>query len=294
MSLESALLLPALGCYALAGATAWIEFDRRAPAFARATALLLAGGLALHTASLAARWQAVGHGPFTTMYEILSSNVWSLALVFALVWARVREVRAAALLVLPVILLLAAWLLAADGAPGHFPPTYFTALLYVHALLGKIYLGLLLAAVGVSGLVWLRRSRWGARRLAGLAPDEALDELAHRFAAFAFVFDSLMLIAGAVCSDDIEEVIEIGLTQIPQESRLAQAVRTTMDWARSNRNWLDTLDAIHSTFGHYHPVHTINNAALVIMGLLHGKLDLGKTICMTVMGGWDTDCNVGN
>lgn len=202
MSLESALLLPALGCYALAGATAWIEFDRRAPAFARATALLLAGGLALHSAALAARWQAVGHGPFTTMYEILSSNVWSLALVFALVWGRVREVRAAALIVLPVILLLAAWLLAADAAPGHFPPTYFTALLYVHTLLGKVYLGLLLAAVGVSGLVWLRRSRWGARRLAGLAPDEALDELAHRFAAFAFVFDSLMLIAGAVWAQD--------------------------------------------------------------------------------------------
>ncbi|MCX8114533.1 MAG: hypothetical protein N3D71_05615, partial [Burkholderiaceae bacterium] len=168
MSLESLLLLPALGCYAMAGAAAWVEADRRASAFARATALLLAGGLALHTASLAARWQAVGHGPFTTMYEILSSNVWSLALVSALVWARVREVRAAALVVLPVILLLAAWLLAADPAPGHFPPTYFTALLYVHTLLGKIYLGLLLAAVGVSGLVWLRRAPRGARRLAGL------------------------------------------------------------------------------------------------------------------------------
>ncbi|GMU20728.1 MAG: hypothetical protein AMXMBFR13_08240 [Phycisphaerae bacterium] len=126
---------------------------------------------------------------------------------------------------------------------------------------------------------------------------ELAAEFAYRDAAVSHVKNGIYgemlfaaMIAGAVCSDDIEEVIEIGLTQIPQESRLAQAVRTTMDWARSNRNWLDTLDAIHSTFGHYHPVHTINNAALVIMGLLHGKLDLGKTICMTVMGGWDTDC----
>jgi ABC-type transport system involved in cytochrome c biogenesis permease subunit len=202
MSVESLLLLPALGCYAGAGASAWVGMGPRGPALARATALLLAAGLILHTASLALRWQAMGHGPFTTMYEILSSNVWSLTLVFAIVWARVREARAAALIVLPVILLLAAWLLAADAAPGHFPPTYFTVLLYVHALLGKVYLGLLLVAVGVSALVWLRRSRWGARRLAALPPDAALDELAYRFAAFAFVFDTLMLTAGAVWAQD--------------------------------------------------------------------------------------------
>lgn len=57
-----------------------------------------------------------------------------------------------------------------------------------------------------------------------------------------------------------------------------------------NRDWVDTLEAIEEQFGHYHCVHTINNTALVIMGLCHGKLDLGKTICITVMGGWDTDC----
>jgi ADP-ribosylglycohydrolase len=126
---------------------------------------------------------------------------------------------------------------------------------------------------------------------------ELAAEFAFRDAALSHVKNGIYgemlfaaMIAGAACSDDIEEVIEIGLSQIPAESRLAQAVRTTVGWARANRNWLDTLDAIHATFGHYHPVHTINNAALVIMGLCHGRLDLGKTICMTVMGGWDTDC----
>jgi ADP-ribosylglycohydrolase len=99
------------------------------------------------------------------------------------------------------------------------------------------------------------------------------------------------MIAAACCSDDLDEVIEIGLSQIPAQSRLAQAVRSTVQWAQANQNWTDTLDAIMAHFGAYSPVHTINNAALVIMGLCHGKLDLGRTICITVMGGLDTDCN---
>lgn len=198
MSLEAVFLLPALACYALSGATAWAAVDRRAPTMAQATALLLVGGFALQTVALGVRWQALGHGPFTTMYEVLNSNVWSLVLIFAIVYLSVREARASALIVLPPVLLLAAWTLSADNAPGYFPPTYSTALLYIHATLGKLSLGLLLVAVGVSSLVWLRRSAWGRQRLAALPSDSAIDELAYRFAAFAFVFDSLMLIAGAV------------------------------------------------------------------------------------------------
>ena len=122
-------------------------------------------------------------------------------------------------------------------------------------------------------------------------------EFAHRDAALSHVKNGIygemlfaaMIAAACVC-DDLHEVIEIGLSEIPGDSRLARAVRDVIGWADAHRNWQDTLDAICAKYGSYHPVHTINNAALVIMGLLHGKLNLGKTICITVMGGWDTDC----
>jgi len=122
-------------------------------------------------------------------------------------------------------------------------------------------------------------------------------EFAHRDAALSHVKNGIygemlfaaMIAAACVC-DDLHEVIEIGLSEIPGDSRLARAVRDVIGWADAHRNWQDTLDAIRAEYGSYHPVHTINNAALVIMGLLHGKLNLGKTICITVMGGWDTDC----
>lgn len=180
---EATLLGLALAAYGSAALAAW----RRAAA---ATLPLVALGLLLHTGALGWRWAALGHGPFTTLHEILSSNLWSLALVPALAAAASREVRAALPAVLPVLGLLGAWLLLADSAPGHLPPTYATPLLYLHTLVGKLYLGVLLVAVAL-GL----RSWWNpdARRS---------DDLAHRFAAFAFVADSLMLIVGAVWAQD--------------------------------------------------------------------------------------------
>ena len=55
--------------------------------------------------------------------------------------------------------------------------------------------------------------------------------------------------------------------------------------------WEAVLDALEARFGHYHWVHSLNNTALVVAALLSGAGDYEKTICRTVMGGWDTDSN---
>jgi len=203
---ESLLLWAALGGYGLVAALAWpalgaVALPRARQAQQLATLALIAA-LALHTLALATRWHALGHGPFTTMHEILSSNLWSLALVFALSTARVRELRAVVLMLAPVLLVMGVWLLMADARPGHLPPTYDTLLLYLHTLVGKLYLGLLLVALALVAVPWLRRSGWGARRCADLPDDRRFDALAHRFAAYAFVFDTLMLIVGAAWAQD--------------------------------------------------------------------------------------------
>lgn len=203
---ETPWMLAALAAYALvamlavpAAGAARVMAVPRAQALA---GLALAAALALHTLALLLRWEALGHGPFTTMHEILSSNLWSLALVFALAFWGVRELRGALLVAVPVWAVLGVWMLLADAGAGHFPPTYATPLLYLHTVLGKVYLGLLLVAVALGGASAMRRSAWGARRLAALADEQRLDELAHRFAAFALVADTLMLIVGAVWAQD--------------------------------------------------------------------------------------------
>ena len=56
-------------------------------------------------------------------------------------------------------------------------------------------------------------------------------------------------------------------------------------------DWETALDQLHEEFGHYHWVHTINNAALVTAALIFGNGDYEQSICNVVMGGWDTDSN---
>ncbi len=203
---EIALLWAALSAYAAAALLALPGFGQATLAPQRHARGVAAGALltalALHTLSLAARWRTLGHGPFTTLHEILSSNLWSLALVFALSLALMRELRSATLFAALVLLTLGAWLLIADARPGHLPPTYATPLLYLHTLVGKLFLGLLLVAVALGAVPVLRRTAWGAQRCAGLPEDRRFDELAHRCAAYAFVFETLMLIVGAVWAQD--------------------------------------------------------------------------------------------
>ena len=201
---EALLLYAALGLYAAAVASAASLLIRaRGPAIVPLRAGgALAGAIALHTLSISLRWNTLGHGPFTTMHESLSSNLWSLALILALAWCGLREVRAALWAAAPVLLVLGLWLLWSDARPGHLPATYATPLLYLHTLVGKLFLGLLLVAVALGAVPILRLTAWGAQRLAAWPMDQRFDELAYRFASFALVFDTLMLIVGAVWAQD--------------------------------------------------------------------------------------------
>jgi ABC-type transport system involved in cytochrome c biogenesis permease subunit len=197
---EALLLSLALAGYGLGAAVTALGLRAQRPAWPLAGAAL-AAAIVLHALALGTRWQAMGHGPFTTLHEILSSNLWSLSLVVTASALCVREVRHALWAALLPLAVLALWLVASNAGRGHLPPTYDTPLLYLHTLVGKLYLGLLLVAVSLGAMPWLRRTRWGATSARAVSA-ERFDELAHRFAGFAFVFDTLMLIVGAVWAQD--------------------------------------------------------------------------------------------
>jgi ABC-type transport system involved in cytochrome c biogenesis permease subunit len=162
---------------------------------------LLAVGVVLMTAGIAVRWATFGYGPFTTLYEVLASSVWSLSLVYAIVYAAMPQVRGSASLVLPFIVLLAGWMLSSDCTQGHLPPTFDTPLLYVHSLFGKLFLSLLMIATALGAIVLARRTVVSTA-FEDMADDGRLTELSYRFAAFAFVSDTIMLIVGAIWAQD--------------------------------------------------------------------------------------------
>ncbi|MFW6107216.1 MAG: ADP-ribosylglycohydrolase family protein [bacterium] len=97
-------------------------------------------------------------------------------------------------------------------------------------------------------------------------------------------------IAAAFALDDVGEVLRAGLHEIPRDCRLAKTVRQTIRWCAQDGEWDKTTDRILERTQGMAGVHTLNNAALTVAGLIYGRGDYQKTIALTVMGGLDTDC----
>ena len=131
-------------------------------------------------------------------------------------------------------------------------------------------------------------------------PELAAD-LAYRDAALSHtkngVYSSMFLaacIAWAFVTDDVAEVIRVGLSEIPAICRLAEAIRGVLALRPEAADWAATYARLLPAQSVYHPVHAINNTVWLVLALLYGEGDFEKTICTAVMCGFDTDCNAAN
>jgi ABC-type transport system involved in cytochrome c biogenesis permease subunit len=158
--------------------------------------------LAVLALGIALRWSRIGHGPFLSLFEVLASGLVSLGLVWRLCSLRLPALRDSAPVVLSLLAVMGAWLLVSDSADTLLPPTYEMTILWVHVAMGKIFLGCALVATGLAGVLLARRSERGRRWFHRMPPDAGVDFLAWRFMMAALVFESLMLIAGAVWAQD--------------------------------------------------------------------------------------------
>ena len=92
----------------------------------------------------------------------------------------------------------------------------------------------------------------------------------------------------------IETAIRGGLAEIPATSRLYEAITTVLDGYRDGVTRAECFAAIHARWNEcdgHDWCHTISNAMIVAASLLYGGGDFGKSICMAVETGFDTDCN---
>jgi len=130
---------------------------------------------------------------------------------------------------------------------------------------------------------------------------ELAAEMAWRDASLSHVkngiygemFAAAMLACAAVCSD-VQAVIRGGLAQIPHTSRLYEIIyRLLLDY-REGMGEKECFDDIHRQYDENNEhdwCHTLSNALIVAAALLYGGGDYGKTICLAVQAGFDTDCN---
>lgn len=105
-------------------------------------------------------------------------------------------------------------------------------------------------------------------------------------------------IAQAFVSDDIQQILRVGLDQLPVGSGYRRLGEDLMRfYKRQPEDWRACFDYVKATYGYdKYPgnCHMIPNAAVCMLSLLYGGGDYGRTICIAVMCGWDTDCNAGN
>lgn len=102
------------------------------------------------------------------------------------------------------------------------------------------------------------------------------------------------MLAVAAETTTIKDVILGGLAEIPHTSRLYKEIMSVMDGFENGVSQSECFRDIHKKYDEHSAhdwCHTISNAMIVAASLLYGGGDYGKSICMSVEAGFDTDCN---
>jgi inosine-uridine nucleoside N-ribohydrolase/ADP-ribosylglycohydrolase len=98
------------------------------------------------------------------------------------------------------------------------------------------------------------------------------------------------LVSSAFAANDATRALEIALQSVPGTSRLAQSQRQILDLCKDGKSAAEALAWVDENLGHYNWVHTVNNAALIAIGLLWGT-DFTTSVALTISGARDTDSN---
>ena len=156
----------------------------------------------LHTLAIGLRWERLGHLPFINIFEMLSANIWGLMTAVMIAYLFLPRFRPAVVVIMPVVMLLLAWLLMIPNFESSLPATYHTIWLFIHIAFLKIFLGAAFVALAFAMVILLREYDIGRDRFARMANDKVLDEYAYRCMALALIFDTLGVVAGAIWAQD--------------------------------------------------------------------------------------------
>jgi hypothetical protein len=106
----------------------------------------------------------------------------------------------------------------------------------------------------------------------------------------------------AFVNDDVAEVVERALETIPRESTFRQTIEDVIRWHRQypddwretwfeiEKKWSEDIGSPIGVFRAFN-IDAKLNAAYVVMGLLYGDGDFGKTLEVSTRAGQDSDCN---
>ena len=186
----------AVTLYALATASffVWAAFKRESAGTWGFRLTLLA--LVPHAVSLGMRWVEVGHGPYSSRYEVLSANAFVLVSLFVVVVRARKELKGLGAVVLPVVFLLLGWAVSAYGLKYEVPIIFKSYWLLLHIGFAKAFAATVVLASSCAVVYLIKRG--SDRRLSMLPSAEKLDRYSHQFLLVSFFFLGVMIAAGSL------------------------------------------------------------------------------------------------
>lgn len=169
-------------------------------------AVWLAGaGLLPHTLTLVLRWIVAGHGPYMRRYEVYSSDVWVLVVMFLLFQYRRPGLRVVGALVMAVAFLMIGMAVMASPEIRPLPENFRTYWLLIHIFFAKLTYGSALLGTGLA-LIYIYRKpleqRWGKGGFLPLPSQVVVDELSYNLLAFSFLMNGIMIAAGSIWANN--------------------------------------------------------------------------------------------
>jgi cytochrome c-type biogenesis protein CcsB len=154
-------------------------------------------GLFIHGGGLLWWWKIVGHGPYISRFEVLSSQAWIGLFLFMIFAHYLPRTRSASMVVFPATFLMIAVGLFFEPQIKLLPPTLRSVWLVLHVIFYKISICTLLVALAFS-LFYIMRKRTRIEWLRRLPEMEIMDLLAFRFSGFSFTFWAIAMLAGSI------------------------------------------------------------------------------------------------
>jgi ADP-ribosylglycohydrolase len=142
---------------------------------------------------------------------------------------------------------------------------------------------------------WIRSEIWACLypgnpiNAAKLAREDACVDHGMSEGTYAEIFTA-SIESVAFVESDRDSLIAFGLSMIPADCRVAQAVRTAIRAKNEKKDWKKAREEVIKNTEDMGWFQAPRNVAFTMIGWLYGENDFGKSICIAVNCGDDTDC----
>lgn len=212
---------------------------------------LIAVGLVMHSAAIAARYAAQGHLPWAGDYENALMGGWFVISCTLYVAWRQKQLQVLAAATLPLTLLMMGFGVMQGAALSPMEASLKTFWLYIHVYFAWLAFGAYTLAMA-AGVLFLLKSRDSRRATQNPSYEKVpsldrLEELMFRYVVFGFITDAIMIAAGAIWAKNLWgsywswDPVETWSLVSWLIYGLAIHLRLTMGWRGAKLAWLVIL-----------------------------------------------------